>query len=219
MRLTCSEHKCCSEHESYLFNDMRRRRRLLLSQQLRLQARNLPLKLPQHGILGILIDARLVGDVLGSVGIAQRAQRLLIVVACWSNVGNHDRLSVATQRVLQQWTAMSSAGWQLKPPKCNSLRLCRLARRSQTNTIFYKREPSLFISCACWLPCFVSKSCLLALCLSASLSSCCRAIGPALAQVGCKSHGQMLQQANSIMYCQTVPCWSHESLHCFGVAA
>ena len=102
-----SELSDCSEHESYLLNDTRRRRRLLLSQQLRLQARNLPLELPQHCILGILIDARLVGDVLGSVGVAQRAQRLLIVVACWPNVGNHHCLGVATQRVLQQWTAMS----------------------------------------------------------------------------------------------------------------
>jgi len=118
MRVTCSEHEItcststvnclsCSEHESHLLNDTRRRRRLLLSQQLCLEARNLPLELPQHCILGILIDARLVGDVLGSVGVAQRAQRLLIVVACRPNVGNHHCLGVATQRVLQQWTAMS----------------------------------------------------------------------------------------------------------------
>lgn len=84
---------------------------MLLSQQLRLEARNLPLELPQHCILGILIDAWFVGDVLGSIGVAQRAQRLLIVVVCRPNVGNHHCLGVATQRVLQQWTAMSYAGW------------------------------------------------------------------------------------------------------------
>ncbi|KAA6420190.1 MAG: hypothetical protein FRX49_09853 [Trebouxia sp. A1-2] len=49
------------QHETNLLNYTRRRRRLLLSQQLRLQARNLPLELPQHGILGIFIDAWLVG--------------------------------------------------------------------------------------------------------------------------------------------------------------
>ena len=51
--------------------------------------------------LGILIDARLVLDVLGSVGIAQRADGLIIVVVSRANVGNHHRLCVATQGVLQ----------------------------------------------------------------------------------------------------------------------
>lgn len=67
---------------------------LTLSEQLGLEAGNLPLELPEHGVLGILIDAGLVGDVLGSVGIAQRAERLLIVVACWPNVGHHYCLGV-----------------------------------------------------------------------------------------------------------------------------
>ena len=82
---------------SHLLNKARRGWRLLLSQQLRLQAGNLPLELPQHGVLGVLINARLVGDVLGPVGVPQRAQGLLVVVPCRANVGYHHRLGVATQ--------------------------------------------------------------------------------------------------------------------------
>ena len=73
---------------------------MLLGLQLCLQPGNLTLELPQHGVLGVLIDARLVGDVLGPVGIAQRAQRLLVVVAGWAYVGNHDCLGIASQGVL-----------------------------------------------------------------------------------------------------------------------
>ena len=54
-----------------------------------------------HAYLGILIDARLVLDVLGSVGVAQRADGLIIVVVSRAYVGNHHRFCVATQGILQ----------------------------------------------------------------------------------------------------------------------
>lgn len=75
---------------------------LPLGDQLSFEASNLPLELPEHGILGILIDTRLIGNILSPVSIAQRAQGLLIVVACWPDVGHHHCLGVPTQRVLRQ---------------------------------------------------------------------------------------------------------------------
>ena len=83
------------ETKAYLLDNPGGWGRATLGEQLSLEASNLSLELPQHGVLGIFIDAGLVGNVLGSVGIAQRAQRLLIIVACWPNVGHHDSLGVA----------------------------------------------------------------------------------------------------------------------------
>lgn len=50
--------------------------------------------------LGVLIDAWLVLDVLGPVGIAQCADGLVVVVISRAYVGNHDCLCVAAQRIL-----------------------------------------------------------------------------------------------------------------------
>ena len=50
--------------------------------------------------LGVFIDARLVLDVLGSVGVPQRAYGFVKVVVSWPNVGNHHCLGVASKRVL-----------------------------------------------------------------------------------------------------------------------
>lgn len=61
-----------------------------------------------HAYLGILIDARLVLDVLGSVGIAQRADGLIIVVVSRAYVGNHHRLCVAAQGILQSAAELNS---------------------------------------------------------------------------------------------------------------
>ena len=47
--------------------------------------------------LRIFIDARLVPDVLGSVGVAQRADGFIVVVVSRADVGNHHCLSVATK--------------------------------------------------------------------------------------------------------------------------
>jgi L-ribulokinase len=52
----------------------------LLLGQTRAQARNLLLELAQHGVLRVLVDPRLVLDLLGAVCVAQRRQRLVVVV-------------------------------------------------------------------------------------------------------------------------------------------
>lgn len=51
------------------------------------QVFDLVLELLEHGVLGILVDAGLVLDVLRPVGISQRAQALVVVVLRGTNVG------------------------------------------------------------------------------------------------------------------------------------
>ena len=60
-----------------------------------------------HAYLGILIDARLVLDILGSVGIAQRADGLVVVVVCRADIGNHHRLCVTAQGILHSAAGLS----------------------------------------------------------------------------------------------------------------
>ena len=73
-----------------------------LAGELSLEQVDLLLELTQHGVLGILVDGRLVLDRLGAVGVAQRAQRLLVVVAGGRQGGDHQRLRVAAERVLEE---------------------------------------------------------------------------------------------------------------------
>jgi hypothetical protein len=68
------------------------------------------LELPEHGVLRVLVDARLVGNILRPVGISQRAECLLIVPVSWADVGHHDGLGVATQAVLQQPSQLGVPG-------------------------------------------------------------------------------------------------------------
>mmetsp|Transcript_7302 Transcript_7302/g.18852 ORF Transcript_7302/g.18852 Transcript_7302/m.18852 type:complete len:202 (-) Transcript_7302:123-728(-) len=70
--------------------------------QLSLEPVDFVLKLAEHRVLGVLIDLGLVLDVLGAVGVAQCAHRLVKVVVRRPHVGNHHGLGVAAQRVLQQ---------------------------------------------------------------------------------------------------------------------
>mmetsp|Transcript_1282 Transcript_1282/g.3028 ORF Transcript_1282/g.3028 Transcript_1282/m.3028 type:complete len:291 (-) Transcript_1282:645-1517(-) len=70
--------------------------------QFRLEAVNLLLVLPDHGILRILIDAGLVFDALGAVRVPQRRHSFVIVVVSRPNVCHHHSLGVATKRVLEQ---------------------------------------------------------------------------------------------------------------------
>eukprot|EP00955_Chlamydomonas_euryale_P043023 352476-Chlamydomonas_euryale.AAC.3 len=49
----------------------------------------------EHRVLGVLVDAWLVLDVLGAVGVAQRRQRLIIVPVGRADVGDHHGLGVA----------------------------------------------------------------------------------------------------------------------------
>ena len=53
------------------------------------------------GIDGILIDPRPVLYVLGSIGVAQRAERLVVIVVGRRHARYHQRFRVAAQRVLR----------------------------------------------------------------------------------------------------------------------
>ncbi len=52
-------------------------------------------------IFGIFVHLGVVFDVLGAIGVAESAQGLVVVVLGRSDVGEHERLGVATERVLQ----------------------------------------------------------------------------------------------------------------------
>ena len=54
----------------------------------------------KKGILGVLVDSRLVLYGFGSIGIVQGAQGLIIVIVGWGEGRDHDRLGVATKGVL-----------------------------------------------------------------------------------------------------------------------
>ena len=49
--------------------------------------------------MGVLVDLGLVLDLLGTVGVSQRAERLVIVVVGGGEARYHHRLGVAAQRV------------------------------------------------------------------------------------------------------------------------
>lgn len=60
------------------------------------------LKLPQQGILGILVDPYIILDVLGTVRILQSGKSFIIVVARRTDIRNHDSLCITSQGILQQ---------------------------------------------------------------------------------------------------------------------
>lgn len=66
------------------------------------QLPDLLLVLPQQSFLRVLVDPRPVLDALSSVGVAQRAQALLVVVVGRGETGHHECASVSPQGVLQQ---------------------------------------------------------------------------------------------------------------------
>ena len=51
----------------------------------------------------------LVTDVLGAVRVSQRAQRLVVVVVGRRQTGDHQRLGVAAERVLQETSQLGVA--------------------------------------------------------------------------------------------------------------
>ncbi len=51
--------------------------------------------------LGVLVDLGFVGDVFGTVGVAEGGQGLLVVVVRRGQARNHHRLRVTAQRVLK----------------------------------------------------------------------------------------------------------------------
>lgn len=74
---------------------------------------------PQQSILGILIDAGFVPYVLGSVGIAQGAESLVVIVVRRRQAGYHERLGIASKRVLQHPSQLGvSVGHMSAPPVC-----------------------------------------------------------------------------------------------------
>lgn len=62
-----------------------------------LQLLDLLLVLSQKGILLILVDLGFVLDVLGTVGITERAQGLIVVVVRGRQTGHHQSFGVASQ--------------------------------------------------------------------------------------------------------------------------
>ena len=72
-----------------------------LAPQHRLQLADLVLVLPQQRVLRVLVDLRFVADVLRAVRVPQRAQRLIVAVICRREAGDHQRLRVAAERILQ----------------------------------------------------------------------------------------------------------------------
>ena len=70
--------------------------------QLFFELLDLVLVLPEQRVLRIFVDLWLVLDLFGAVGVAQRAERLVIVVVGGGETGHHHRLGVTTQRVLPE---------------------------------------------------------------------------------------------------------------------
>jgi len=67
-----------------------------------LETPNLVEVLSNERVFRILVDSRPVLDAFGAVGVAQRAQRFVIVVVGRRQAGDHQRLGVAAERVLQK---------------------------------------------------------------------------------------------------------------------
>ena len=61
---------------------------------------DLLLVLAHHGIFRILVDVRLVLYVFRPICVAQRAQRLVVIVVRWRDARDHERFRVAAERVL-----------------------------------------------------------------------------------------------------------------------
>ena len=66
------------------------------------QAEDLLLELAHQLAVGVLVDDRLADDLLGAIGIAQRAQRLVVVDVGGRDGRQHGRLRVAAQVLLEQ---------------------------------------------------------------------------------------------------------------------
>lgn len=70
--------------------------------QLLFELLDLLLILPKQSVFGIFVDGGVILDALGSRRVSKRAHRLVVVVIGWTDVGHHDRLGVAAQRVLEE---------------------------------------------------------------------------------------------------------------------
>lgn len=54
-----------------------------------LEFADLLLVLPEHGVLGVLVDLGFVLDVFGTVGVAEGTQRLVVVVVSGTEARHH----------------------------------------------------------------------------------------------------------------------------------
>mmetsp|Transcript_52216 Transcript_52216/g.148859 ORF Transcript_52216/g.148859 Transcript_52216/m.148859 type:complete len:268 (+) Transcript_52216:785-1588(+) len=79
--------------------------------QLHLEACDLILKLPDHRVLGVLVDLGLVLDALRSICIPEGAQRLIVVEVNGPDASAHHRLGVSAQRVLQKPCKLGVSVW------------------------------------------------------------------------------------------------------------
>lgn len=59
-------------------------------------------ELPDELDVGVLVDGRLVDDVLGAIGVAQGGQGLAVIAVGRADGRDHDGTRVAAQRVLEQ---------------------------------------------------------------------------------------------------------------------
>ena len=91
-----------TRHDAHVLHDLVRCASLIERVQLLSKLGNFLLVLSQEGVFRIFVDPWLVLDVFGSRSIPKSVHGLIKVVVCGTDVCNHDRLGVSTERVLQQ---------------------------------------------------------------------------------------------------------------------
>ena len=102
-----------------------------------LQLTDLILILTQKCVLWIFIDLRSVLDVLGTVGIPQRAQGLVVVVVGRRQTCHHQRLRIAAKRVLQHSRQFGIA----------VRNVLRLAVNQSRDNITKSRQRQIYLCC------------------------------------------------------------------------
>ena len=70
--------------------------------ELRFEAGDLFLEFPKHRVLRVLVDLGLVLDVLRAVRVAQRRERLVVVVVRGTHGGHHQCFCIPTQGILEE---------------------------------------------------------------------------------------------------------------------
>jgi len=72
------------------------------SVKLFLEFSNFLLVLTKESVFGVLVDTWFVLDVFCATRIPKRIHGLIVVIICWTYVCDHDRLSIASKRVLKK---------------------------------------------------------------------------------------------------------------------
>jgi hypothetical protein len=73
----------------------------------------LVLVLFEEGILGILIDSRLILDHFSTRSVSEGGQSLLIIVISWRNGSNHNGFSVTSKRILEETGELAVSVWDM----------------------------------------------------------------------------------------------------------